>query len=219
MAKTLRDKNRKITVEEKNWKRVKDVVDEIFTATQSVRDKMTDNLEQFRGELWDEDKLEKIGGRRESSAIINLFFMIVESIAPMLSDNKPIATLTPRLPFLEEPAIAYNNFIKYEWDALEMQPQLYKAALDALIMKLGVFEFGYDETKKYGGQTSVTIVDPRAYFCAPGYDDNWKAPLQGVVEDLPLSWVRANFPGIKNITPTSHVSGDNSSKKIKAFKY
>jgi hypothetical protein len=217
--KILRDEKRKITVEEKNWKRVKDVVDEIFAATQTVRDKMTDNLEQFRGNLWDEDKLEKIGGKLESSAVVNLFYMIVESIAPMLSDNKPIANLTPRLPFLEQAAISYNNFIKYEWDALEMQMALYRGTLDAMIMKLGIFEFGYDETKQNGGQSCVTVVDPRCYFCAPGYEDNWKAPLQGVVEDLPLSWVRANFPNIKNVTPTAHVQGNDAAKKVKAFKY
>ena len=201
---------------EEYWTRVKEVVDAIFEATKDERKQMTHNLEQFQGQIWDEEKLETW----DSRAVVNWFFSTVENLAPMLSDSKPALSVVPRVPHLERVGWSYTNAMSYLWDAVDMSEKLYRGVLDAMIMKKGIYEIGYDPQKESGGMFTVDVIDPRNYFIAPGYEDNWKAPLQGVREEKPLSWIRANFPKIKKITPRRTIEGSvEAQDKIKAFKY
>jgi hypothetical protein len=145
------------------------------------------------------------------------------SVAPLITDAKPITTVIPRYPWMEKMAMKYNNGVKYLWDATDMEKKVYLGVLDAMIMELGIFKVYYDPVKKYGGEICVEIVDPRDFFIAPGYDTLWDAPFCGERTKRPYSWVKQHFPHIDKIIPDSDDhSGDDQGlrrSKEKAIKY
>lgn len=212
----LFNKKRKVTVSDEYWKGVKDVVDQIFETTFKERDQMTANLRQFVGDIWDKEKLQEW----ESAIKVNLLFTTVENIAPMLSDNKPVVSLIPHAPYLERLAWSYNSAIKYIWDETDMQMLLMKGAVCHMVMKVAIYEVTPDREKDGSGMFGMNLVDPRDFFLLPGYDEIWKAPMCGVRQVVPISWIRKHFPEIKKITPTSGVLGGEGDKgKSRRYKY
>ena len=205
--------------EKEEWKNIKEVVDAIFEDTQSERTKMTRYLKQFQGEIWDEESLrgDGLADAYKSRAFINLVFSTIESIAPMLTDSRPITYLIPRWPYMEKQAQKYNKGLEYAWDSLDMQMNIYKMVLYGMIMKKGILKVFYDPEKTFGGDLCIENVDPRDFFIAPGYDDIWKAPYCGVKTPKPLSWIRANFPDAGEIEEESSTFKDEN--KRKAYKY
>lgn len=205
--------------ENTEWKKIKEVVDSIFQSTQPERDKMSRFLKQFQGDIWDEKALKDAGveDSYKSKAQINLVFSTIEAIAPMLTDSRPITHVIPRQPFMEKLAAKYNKSLEYAWDALDMQMEIYKLVLYAMIMKKGVLKVYFDPEKSFGGDLCIGNVDPRDFFMAPGYDDIWKTPYCGERTDKPLSWIRANFPDAEDIKVEKSTFTD--SDKVKAYKY
>jgi hypothetical protein len=57
------------------------------------------------------------------------------------------------------------------------------------------------------------VVDPRNFFCAPGYDDIWDSPMCGVRLSKPISWVRSMYPktgkDVKPDEPDEKISDDD----------
>lgn len=205
-------------------KKLREVVDGIFSATGDDRKKMTSYLNQFNGKIWPDAKDEfwPDGQGNElkpwnTKGFINMIFSTVESIAPMLTDSAPIPHLIPKFPFLENLAKAYNYGLRYSWDVLDMQMVTYKAVLDAMIMRVGIFKLYYDEDKGPLGDICVENVDPREFFIAPGYTTIWDAPFCGERGLKPLSWIRANFPDVKDIKAEQGTGMDQ--EQLDAFKY
>lgn len=194
------------------WKKMKDVVDSIFEQTKDVRKKMNQHYDMFLGKIWNEKELTE----DDSKITFNMLFSIVQAQAPLLTDNNPIPTVIPKHDYMENVALMYNNGIKYLWDTMEMQMQTMKALIYAMTKKVGIFKIYYDPQKK-GGELCCDVVDPALFFIAPGYDDVWKAPFCGVREKKPLSWVRANFPKVKDLKAESSIF--NEEEKKNAFKY
>lgn len=209
----------KKNTDDESWKELKEIVDSIFKDTKEERNKMTRYLNQWRGEIWDETKISEDpeAEKYKSRAQINTLFSTVEQIAPMLTDNKPITYIVPRLPYFEKLAIKYNKVFEYLWDATEMQTVLLKALLMAMIMKKGIVKIYFDPEKSFGGDIAVDVVDTREFFIAPGYNDPWKAPYCGVRTNKDLLWIKQNFPEAKGIKSESSVFEDNEARA--AFKY
>lgn len=201
------------SVPDEEWQRMKDVVDAIFRATDKERKKMDAYDKHYMGNMWNAEEMRP----HNTKGFINLFFSTVQSIAPMLTDAKPITSVVPRWQFMSNVARMYNNGLKYIWEAAGMQMQILKAVLDAMVKQLGIFHIYFDPDKKYGGDIVVETVDPRHFFVAPGYDEIWKAPMCGTKQLLPMSWVRRHFPDIKELKPES--SPGTSAEKQNAFKY
>lgn len=206
--------------DKEEWKELKDIVDAIFKDTKEERDKMSRHLNQFEGKVWDEEAIssDDAAERYKSRAHINMLFSTIEQIAPMLTDNKPITHVIPRLPFFEKLAWKYNKLFDYLWDALEMQTVLLKAELLAMIMKKGIVKIYYDPEKTFGGDIAISVVDPRDFFIAPGYSDEWEAPMCGVKTPRDLLWIKNNFPKAKKVEPETGIFDDEEQLK-KGFKY
>ena len=207
---------KKRSAENKEWKNIKEVVDSYFESTKSERDKMTRYYDQFKGEIWNDEAMKSKGIENKSKAFINLIFSTVQSIAPMLTDSRPITSVIPRQPYMEKMAWKYNKGLEYAWDSLDMQMNITKMVIFALVMKKGIMKIYYDPEKTFGGDLCVENVDPRDFAIAPGYDDIWKAPWCGVRSSKPLTWIKANFPDVGDIKPDTSSLDDD---KKKAFKY
>ena len=85
MAKKKKDELDSKLFGKSEWQKIKEVVDSIFTETESERDKMSRYLKQFQGDIWDQEALEdaNVEESYRSKAHINLVFSTIEAIAPM----------------------------------------------------------------------------------------------------------------------------------------
>jgi len=172
------------------FKRLKTVVDKFFEETQEQRDEMSRYLKRYKGEWWDESKLKDT----DSTIVANLMFSTVMTIAPLITDNRPIWSIRSRKPYLQNYFDGLSLSLEYLWDKLDMDAVTFKWILDALIMKVGIVKLYFDPEAEFGGEHRVELVDPRLFFCAPGYDDIWDAPICGTRIRKPLSWVYTKYP-------------------------
>jgi hypothetical protein len=173
------------------WKKLKYRIDRIFDVTNTERDEMDKNLRHYNGEIFPET-----GGllrSDESRAKHNIAFSAVQSIAPMLSDNKPITTVVARENYLQGLANAYDLALSYFWDKSEMNMVIHEVVLDAMIQKVGLFKIYFDPDLEGDGECRVVAENPREFFIAPGYTDPWEAPYCGIRGKRPLSLIRKRF--------------------------
>ncbi len=198
------------SVDDKNWEKLRDVVDSIFKSTAAEREKMRRYLDLYNGKIWADSELDKY----DSKAYINYFFSTVQQIAPMLTDNRPRWSIIAHDPYLQNLAAAYSEALKYFWETRDMSMNLLKGAMDSLIMQLGMFKIGFDPNDGFGGNITVSVVDPPTFFIAPGYDDPWKAPFCGTRVRKPISWIKRMFPGIKKVDCDSMVDTQPGVKSI-----
>lgn len=189
-------------------------VDDIFNSTKKVRAQMTRNLELFEGNLWDTDQPEFEGYER-SQAQYNTIFSSIQSVAPMVTDNRPITRVAPRFPWMEKMGQTLNHVTKYLWSALDMQMLLYRGVLDSMIFGHAIFKLGYNPDKVFGGEVEIDLVDPRDFFIAPGYEEIWKAPFCGIRTDKPVSWVKRNFDIDEIKGAVSKFDGQKAKKNYK----
>lgn len=179
-------------------------------------DRMDRAMKLYEGKLWKLDDEEFIGrdvphGRSE--VVFNTIFANVEQTAPMVTANRPITKVVPRFPFMEKLGNTLNDVLKYAWEACDMQMTSYKAVKDQMIMEPAIFKVGWNPQKRYGGKFEIKLVDPRNFAVAPGYETIWDAPFVFEWNRKPLSWVRQNFPDVKEIEPDE--AGEVKAKDIK----
>ena len=172
--------------------KLKSAVDKIFNDTEKQRNEMTRYLRQYKGQWWDEKDI--AAHPYDSKIFVNYLFSTAMSVAPLLTDNRPVWSVRAKKPFMQKMYDLYSLCLQYLWEKLDMDMKTFKAVLDALIMKNGVFKVTFDPDAEVFGECRVDIVDPRLYFEAAGYEDNWENPFQGTRERKPISWIRAHFP-------------------------
>jgi len=208
--KERKSKRKEEREQEEDWKKTKDIIDKIFRETKVRREKMTDFVNAYRNNIWKEDKL----AAWESRATYNIFFSTVSSLAPLITDSKPNAVVVPKVPYMERPARAYTEAVKYFWDVADMPNILYKWAVWTQICGIGVVKAYYCTIKK---RFTVELVDPRDFFIAPGYETISEAPYCGTKSKRPVSWVKEVFPDVD--LKASITSYDAENDKEKSYKY
>ena len=166
--------------------KLKSLIDGWFQDYQPIHDEMTRYLKRYTGK-WYSDNLEQ----GDSKIFANMLFATVQTVAPLLTDNQPIWAARARQPYMQNYMAAHSLALEYLWDKLELGMKLFKWVLDALLMKMGIAKVRFDPDTD---EVAVDVVDPRNYFQAPGYEDNWDVPLCGTRERKPLSWIRMAFP-------------------------
>ncbi len=194
-------------------------VDRVFKDTKSERDKMDHAKKLYEGELWDLNADEFQNWKQvdgPSTVQFNSFFANVQQIAPMVTANRPIPMVAPRYPWMWKLGEQLNHVIKYAWDHLDMQMLSFKAVIDSMRYGIAIFHLDYREEGPV-----IELIDPRDFFIAPGYDEIWKAPWCGVRAPKPVSWVKRNFPGVRDIITDDGDSNDtnDSDDHSKAYKY
>jgi hypothetical protein len=185
-----------------DFKRLVRTVDSIYNSQEnkSTRELQVRFMKRFKGEWWDKSKLKET----DSTVTANLFFSTVMTIAPLITDNRPIWGVRARKPYLQNYIEGLSLALEYLWDKLDMDAKSFLWILDALIQKIGIMKCYFDPDAEFGGEIEVGVIDPKTFFCAPGYDDIWKAPLCGTITPMPLSWIRMNYPETgKDVQPDS----------------
>lgn len=172
-------------------------------------------LKYYSGSYWPKPKDDQES--KESEISVNLIFSTAMTIAPMLTDNKPIWNVRARAPHWQPMANLYKAAGDALWAQEEMDNKLFRAVLDALVMQFAIMQVGFDPDKKVGGEITLELVDPRTYFQAPGFEDNWDAPFCGLKTKRSLWWIRKMYPETgKDVLPENDddESGKGSSKII-----
>lgn len=187
------------------FKKLRTVIDKIIGDQKETIDEMNRFLKRYKGEWWNDKALKP----SDSTVSANLLFSTVMTVAPLLTDNRPVWSIRARKAYLQNYMEAFSLALEYLWDKLDMDMVSFKWILDALIMKIGIVKCYFDPDAEFGGEVKVDVVDPRTFFCAPGYDDIWEAPLCGTRVARPISWIRMNFPesGAK-VKPDGEVKGE-----------
>lgn len=195
--------------QEPEYKKLKKVVDKIFTDTKPDRDEMNRFMKRYKGQWWDDENLKPT----DSRIVANLFFSTVMTIAPLITDNRPIWSVRARKPYMQDHIEGFSLALEYLWDKLDMDMNVFKWILDALIMKYGIIKCYYNPDSEFYGDVAVEVVDPRTFFCAPGYEDIWDAPMCGVRLSKPVSWIRSHYPDtgkdVKSDEPDQKLSDDD----------
>jgi hypothetical protein len=183
--------------EDETWKSLKETVDKIFECTDADRKAMQSNLDFYNGKIWNVGELRK----DDSRAVHNLVFSTIQSIAPTLTDNRPIWHVVSRYPVMQNLANSYDAASKYAWDKMEMSDVTHQVILDGMIQKVGLFFADYDYSAGEKGEVCIEPQDPKEFFIAPGYTDPWKAPFCGIRGRRPLSTFRRMFGKDSEILP------------------
>ena len=116
------------------FKRMQAVVDKIFEDTKDQRDEMSRFLKRYKGEWWEKTQLKDT----DSTIVANLLFSTVMTIAPLITDNRPIWSIRSRKPYLQNYFDGLSLALEYLWDKLDMDAVTFKWILDALVMKVDV---------------------------------------------------------------------------------
>lgn len=189
-------------------KKLKDSVDKTLENTQEKRDKMKRFLKQFKGQWWNDEALDK----SDSRAFANLIFATIQSIAPLLTDNRPKWDVFARKYYMQSLARLYSDALEYLWDKLRMDKQVYLAVKDALLYGLGIFKIYFDPDRDDGlGEVRVDAIDPVTFVIAEGYEELWDASWCGQVRPFPVSWVRRMYPDKIDEVETMSGSGEEKS--------
>ena len=197
----------------KELDKLKKTCDKIFESNEYVqrRKEQTRFLKYYSGKYWPEPKNDE--EKKESEIFANLIFSTVMTIAPMLTDNKPIWSIRARAPHYQPIAEVYKAAGDSLWCIEEMDSKIFKAVMDSLVMKNGIAQVSFDPDKKIGGEISIEVIDPRTYFQVPGFDDNWDAPLCGTKVSRSLWWIRKAYPEEgKDVLPDSHTEKSGIAK-------
>ncbi len=191
--------------EKKEDKFAKDLLESVKAVFDSEKNKksrsdMDRYLAYFRNEYWNkEDDDLGISDGKDSEITVNLLFSTVTTIAPLLTDNRPIWYARARVMWLQAFAEKLKTVTDILWTDLDMDQVMLRCCMDALIMRFGMAKVWFDNTAREGeGEITIECVDPRTFVMAPGYTDPWDAPWAGTITSRPLSWVWEVYPEKKD---------------------
>ena len=187
-------------------------IDQIYNSSKykSLREQMDRHVEYYRGHFWNHHPHHH--KPYDSEIYVNYIFSTVNTIAPLLTDNRPTWHVRGRKEYTQRYFDMFNDALEYLWDSLEASPKLYKAVVCSLLMKVGIWKITYDPDVSATGEVRIDVVDPRTFIIADGYDDPWEAPWCGTYGPRPLSWVWDRFPE-KAEEVTAELAKDDSGIK------
>ena len=143
--------------------------------------------EIYQGKFWKDGTAEHLS-RIDSGKL----FSTVSQLAPLMTDNKPVWSLTARDPIFQPIIEQWAKAVEYVWDILDMSAKINDSYQDALLMEQGCLQVEYDEDEN---EVEVTVVDPRHLVFAPGdYDDIEDCPWVCKRKAYTLGDVRRTYP-------------------------
>lgn len=143
-------------------------------------------LKRYGGELWPDDL-----NRHESKIQVNFIFANIQSMCPLLTDNRPIWHMRARDPMYQNMANIYGKALEYLWDVLEMDNNIFLVEKDALLYGTGILKTFWNVEED---EVETEVIDPATFVIAPGYDDIWKSAWCGEKVRKPLTWFKMNYP-------------------------
>lgn len=151
------------------------------------RQKMERHLKEYRGEWWNQSNLKA----NDSKVFANFLFATVQSIVPLLTDNKPIWYARAREPHKQGAMEMWRLAGEYLWDKLDCDNKLYQVMQDACLWPVGLWKLYWDVDED---ELAIDVDDPRTFVIAPGYDDLWGCAWCGTKTSRPMTWVKSMYP-------------------------
>ena len=173
-----RDKSRKIWEKIRKSKKAKGTFSKEWDKFYSL----------YAGKHWDKARPEWM-----AEPVVNLTFSTIETILPILTDNRPQISVVPFESEDIDIARVLSEIVQYLWEHNDMDIKLPKVIKNVLIFGNGFIKVDWDPTSRNGlGEIRMTGIDPENVLVDPnGMDDesiNWMAHVQNV----PKSIVSAN---------------------------
>ncbi len=158
---------------EKNEKIVKNVMkmlDEAKTAKGPHEAEFKKFYKFYRGDQW-----EKKPPRHRSDIVINVVFSNVETIVPIMTDNRPIASIKPRGPEDRKVGDTLKYIEEFIWDNTNMDRKTPQVVRDSLIYGPGYMKTYWDPELEGGmGDIAHSVIDPLTLYLDPGTGDDIK---------------------------------------------
>jgi len=138
----------------------------------------------YSGKHWDKARPEWM-----SEPVINLTFSTIETILPILTDNRPQIQVVPFESDDVDIARVLSEIVKSAWEFNDMDIKLPKVVKNTLIFGNGFVKVDWDPGARKGmGDIRMTCIDPENIIVDPhGVDDEsitWIAHVQNVPKKL-----------------------------------
>jgi|TARA_Y100000310_G_scaffold332585_1_gene408459 hypothetical protein len=138
----------------------------------------------YAGKHWDKARPEWM-----SEPVINLTFSTIETILPILTDNRPQISVVPFEPDDIDISRVLSEIVQYLWEYNDMDIKLPKIIKNVLIFGNGFAKVDWDPGARGGlGEIRMTGLDPANVLVDPsGTDDesiNWIAHIQNVPKEI-----------------------------------
>ena len=131
----------------------------------------------------------------QSTPTINMTFAAINSILPLITDQKPQIAVIPREESDDRIASVVGKVIEYLWEYCGCDVLLPKTILNTLIFGNGFWKILWDPSARKGlGDIAVKNIDPTNMFFNPEATSIDDATEMYHVEQMPLSWVKAMYP-------------------------
>jgi len=101
-------------------------------------------LDAYNGDYFKNEKKPEY----KSDLVSNYIFSIIETVRPIMLDNKPKFQAMPRQPEGMQFSDDLNEAFMYEWDREHMKPKLYRELINALVLGTAVFFIPWDSEEK-----------------------------------------------------------------------
>lgn len=200
-------------------KTVQKVVDDRYKQDEDLRAEWEVFDKMFRNEYWITEKGAPEALRPHESPITgNVVFANVETIAPMMTDNRPVWFVRGTRAYIQPLANVWNDALRYSWTFTHMDEKISMVYKNALIKETGIFKVSWDPDHGVSGDVAVGSVDPSTFVFAEGYDDLDEVPWCGEKSMRPLSYLWQRYgEKARKIKPTH--KGDTQVTDIKGFEY
>ncbi|HRZ15362.1 MAG TPA: hypothetical protein P5110_07635 [Candidatus Omnitrophota bacterium] len=135
---------------------IQDSVDDSKIARQPIDQNFLKYYKFYRGNQW----LNKRPSYR-ASIVMNLIFTTIQTILPILTDNRPNVSVLPQEPSDYMFSQIVQEIVDWNWEDKNLDIRLPWALLESLIYGNGFMKVGYDPNAKDGvGDIRITVPDP-----------------------------------------------------------
>ena len=160
----------------------------------------------YAGKHWDKARPEWM-----SEPVINLTFSTIETILPILTDNRPQISVVPFESEDIDIARVLSEIVQYLWEHNDMDIKLPQVIKNVLIFGNGFVKVDWDPSARNGlGEIRMTGIDPENILVDPsGVDEDtigWMAHIQNVPKEV----VQSNPAWADSIETISNAGFDPS---------
>lgn len=175
---------------------LKEIVDTAWDSDEEKerRKKTQRFIKEYNGIWWNEQNLTP----EDSRVVCNFVFSTVQTLMPLLTDNKPIWNVVAREYYMQRIANRWNKALEALWSSQEMDYVQSQIIIDMLIGGTGIYKTYFDPSLAEGlGDVTIEAVDPLDFVVSPGYNDLWKCAWCGTKRKIPAEFLMSRYPKYK----------------------
>lgn len=152
--------------------------------------------------------------------VLNFTFSIIQSIIPVMTDNRPMVDVLPTEPEDRDFAAMLSGVIEDIWERINLDMRMVEVIFDALTLGTGITYVGWDKEMERGmGNIDVQVVDP--IYCYPdphAVDVNGKGSKFFIyTEPVFIGELKRRYPDKADRIGWSKTKPENTSKVETAY--